>query len=47
MHTAKVDVKPEGDSFTLTLHQDTQLNYMDAEYAEKNWIPWNGTNLIT
>jgi hypothetical protein len=47
MHTAKVEVEQEGDSFTVTLQPDTQLNFLDAQYAEKNWVPWNGTNMIT
>jgi hypothetical protein len=47
MQTAKLEVRQEGDSWTVIVHDKVQLNYKDALHADKNWIPWNGTNMIT
>ena len=47
MHTAIVEVKSEGDSFTVRVHSDHKLHYLHAKYAEMNWVPWNGINIIT
>ena len=47
MHTAKVELQQEGDSWTVVVHDKVPLKYKEAKHQDKNWVPWNGTNTIT
>jgi hypothetical protein len=45
MHTSEVTVAPESLDISMTNHQE--LIYIYQERDEKNWVPWEGTTLMT